>query len=55
MPMVGVGEQNYPVVTTTDSAVILAKDAAEGDTADAGITAKVIEPNAPAKVLCVPP
>ena len=44
MPMVGVGEQNYPVVTTTDSAVILAKDAAEGDTADAGITAHVIEP-----------
>ena len=44
MPMVGVGEQNYPVVTTSDSAVILAKDAAEGDTADAGITAKVIEP-----------
>ena len=44
MPMVGVGEQNYPVVTTTDKAVILAKDAAEGDSADAGITAKVIEP-----------
>ena len=43
-PMVGVGEQNYPVVTTTDKAVILAKDAAEGDSADAGITAKVIEP-----------
>ena len=42
--MVGVGEQNYPVVTTNDSAVILAKDVAEGDTADAGITAKVIEP-----------
>ena len=44
MPMVGTGEQNYPVVTTNDSAVILAKDAAEGDTADAGITAHVIEP-----------
>ena len=44
MPMVATGEQNYPVVTTTDSAVILAKDAAEGDTADAGITAHVIEP-----------
>ena len=44
MPMVPTGEQNYPVVTTTDSAVILAKDATEGDTADAGITAHVIEP-----------
>ena len=44
MPMVATGEQNYPVVTTTDSAVILAKDAAEGDSADAGITAHVIEP-----------
>ena len=44
MPMVPTGEQNFPVVTTTDSAVILAKDAAEGDTADAGITAHVIEP-----------
>ncbi len=44
MPMVATGEQNYPVVTTTDSAVILLKDAAEGDTADAGITAHVIEP-----------
>ena len=44
MPMVATGEQNYPVVTTTDAAVILAKDAAEGDAADAGITAHVIEP-----------
>ena len=44
MPMVATGEQNYPVVTTTDPAVILAKDAAEGDTADASITARVIEP-----------
>ena len=44
MPMVPTGEQNYPVVTTTDNAVILAKDAAEGDTADAGITAHTIEP-----------
>ena len=44
MPMVGVGEQNYPVVTTTDTAQILAKDAAETDTVDAGIAAKVIEP-----------
>ena len=44
MPMVATGEQNYPVVTTTDSAVILAKDAAEGDTADASIVANVIEP-----------
>ena len=44
MPMVAVGEQNYPVVTTTDAAVILAKDAAEGDTADAAITAHTIEP-----------
>ena len=44
MPMVATGEQNYPVVTTTDTAAILAKDAAEGDTADAGITAHVIEP-----------
>ena len=44
MPMVATGEQNYPVVTTNDAAVILAKDAAEGDTADAAITAHVIEP-----------
>ena len=44
MPMVATGEQNYPVVTTSDTAKILAKDAAEGDTADAGITAHVIEP-----------
>ncbi len=44
MPLVAVGEQNYPVVTTTDAAVILAKDAAEGDTADAAITAHTIEP-----------
>ena len=44
MPMVPVGQQNYPVVTTTDTASILAKDAAEGDAADAGITAHVISP-----------
>lgn len=44
MPSVGTGQQNYPVVTTTDTAKILAKDAAEGDTADAGITAHVIAP-----------
>ena len=44
MPMVATGEQNYPVVSTSDKAVILAKDVAEGDTADAGITAHVIEP-----------
>ena len=42
--MVATGEQNFPVVTTADSAVILAKDVAEGDAADAGITAYVIEP-----------
>ena len=44
MPQVSVGEQNYPVITTTDTAQILAKDAAETDSADAGITAHVIEP-----------
>ena len=44
MPQVATGEQNYPVITTTDTASILAKDAAEGDSADAGITAHVIEP-----------
>ena len=44
MPMVPTGQQNFPVVTTSDTAMILAKDAAEGDTADAGITANVIEP-----------
>ena len=44
MPMVPVGTQNYPVVTTTDTASILAKDAAEGDAADAGITAHTISP-----------
>ena len=44
MPQVAVGQQNYPVITTTDAAQILAKDAAETDSADAGITAHVIEP-----------
>ena len=44
MPQVPTGQQNYPVVTTTDSAVILAKDAVEGDAADAAITAHTIEP-----------
>ena len=44
MPMVATGQQNYPVITTSDNAVILAKDAAEGDTADAAITANVISP-----------
>ena len=44
MPMVPTGEQNFPVVTTTDAAVILAKDAAEGDSADAGIEAHTVEP-----------
>ena len=44
MPMVATGEQNFPVVTTTDAAMILAKDAAEGDAADAGITAHTISP-----------
>ena len=44
MPMVATGEQNYPVVVTTDTASILAKDAVEADTADAGITAHVISP-----------
>ena len=44
MPMVPIGEQNYPVVTTTDTAKILGKDTAEGDTADAGITAHTIAP-----------
>ena len=44
MPQVATGEQNYPVITTSDSASILAKDAAEGDSADAGITAHVLEP-----------
>ena len=44
MPMVPTGQSNFPVVTTSDAAVILAKDAAEGDAADAGITAHVIEP-----------
>ena len=44
MPSVPVGAKDYPVITTTDTASILAKDAAEGDTADAGITAHVLEP-----------
>ena len=44
MPMVATGQQNFPVVTTTDKAMILAKDAAEGDAADAGITAHTISP-----------
>ena len=44
MPMVATGEQNYPTITTTSNASILAKDAAEGDAVDAGITAHVIEP-----------
>ena len=44
MPMVATGEQNFPVITTTDTASILAKDVAEGDAADAGITAHTISP-----------
>ena len=44
MPMVATGEQNYPAISTSDKAVILAKDAAEGDTADAAITAHTISP-----------
>ena len=44
MPMVPTGEQNYPVITTTDVAEILAKDAAESTEADAAITAHVIAP-----------
>ena len=44
MPMVATGQQNFPTVTTTDEAVILAKDASEGDTVDAAITAHVITP-----------
>ena len=44
MPGVPIGQQNYPTVTTTDTASILAKDAAEGDTADAGISAHVVSP-----------
>ena len=50
MPMVATGEQNYPVVTTTDSAVILVKDAAEGDTHRARHRAE-----AATAVLSVPP
>ena len=38
------GEQNFPVITTTDVAEILAKDAAESTEADAAITAHVIAP-----------
>ena len=44
MPMVATGEQNFPVITTTDSAEILAKDAAESTEADAAITAHTIAP-----------
>ena len=44
MPMVPTGQQNFPVVTTTDAALILAKDAAESTEADAAITAHVIAP-----------
>ena len=44
MPMVAVGQQNFPVVVTTDTAQILAKDGAETAEADAGITAHVIAP-----------
>ena len=45
MPMVATGEQNFPVITTTDTAVILAKDAAEGEEEDATITAHAISPH----------
>ena len=45
MPMVATGEQNFPVITTTDSAEILAKDGAESTEADAAITAHVISPH----------
>ena len=44
MPMVATGEQNFPVVTTGDSAEILAKDGAESAAADAAITAHTIAP-----------
>ena len=44
MPMVATGEQNFPVVTTSDTAKILAKDAAEAEAADAAITAHTIAP-----------
>ena len=44
MPTVPVGQQNYPVISTTDEAQILAKDAKESDAADASITAHVLSP-----------
>ena len=55
MPMVATGEQNFPVVTTTDTASILAKDAAEGDAADAGITAHTISPTRLQRSYVYPP
>ena len=44
MPMVATGQQNFPVITTSDTAQILAKDGAETAAADAGITAHTISP-----------
>ena len=44
MPMVPVGEQNYPVISAGQSAKILAKDATHGDAGAATISAHKIAP-----------
>ena len=44
MPMVPVGDQNYPVITAGSDASILAKDASVGDAAAATITANTLSP-----------
>ena len=56
MPMVATGEQNYPVITTTDIAEILEKDAAESDRGGRGtITAHTISPHRLQRSYLYPP
>ena len=44
MPMVPVGDTNYPVITAGSDAAILAKDASVGDASAATITANTLSP-----------
>ena len=44
MPMVPVGDQNYPVITAGSEASILAKDVTVGDAAAATVTANTLTP-----------
>ena len=44
MPMVPVGDQNYPVITAGSAGAVLAKDASVGDASAATITANTLSP-----------